>query len=288
MKESERKIRYQETERRTTMLIDTYIRINDNMSYEEKKIAVQAIVKVVDAAILNNEESCKFRVGFERRLDDSRMFHKTPYDRFGIRDDLLFDSVVEKKFLEISNSIKVKVVNPNATTLKNEISMEGSFYRRCINYRHASISKGQRGTLILIATPTSEYRRERLAQYSDRRFMTKILSEHNAILEKIYEYLKGNGATYGKELRASCSFIGPYSDCDEYCMHFSKLGMNNLKDSFQTYQMTLAFIKFLNNKGIECGVPQAKFVSHSYDSHEIVFDFIVKESVKSNVQRRDW
>lgn len=74
MKESERKIRYQETERRTTMLIDTYIRINDNMSYEEKKIAVQAIVKVVDAAILNNEESCKFRVGFERRLDDSRMF----------------------------------------------------------------------------------------------------------------------------------------------------------------------------------------------------------------------
>lgn len=121
------------------MLIDTYIKINDNMSFEEKKIAVQAIVKVVDAAILNNENSCKFRVGFERRLDDSRMFHKTPYDRFGIRDGLLFDSVVEKQFLEISNSIKVKVVNPNATTLKNGISMEGSFYRRCINYRHASI-----------------------------------------------------------------------------------------------------------------------------------------------------
>ena len=118
--------------------------------------------------------------------------------------------------------------------------------------------------------------------------MTKILSEHNAILENIYEYLKGNGATYGKELRASCSFIGPYSDCDTYCIHFSKLGMNNFKDSFQTYQMTLAFIKFLNNKGIECGVSQAKFVSHSYDFHEIVFDFIVKESVKSNVQRRDW
>ena len=44
------------------MLMNTSIRINDSMSLDEKKRAIQSIVKLADAAILNNEDSCKFRV----------------------------------------------------------------------------------------------------------------------------------------------------------------------------------------------------------------------------------
>ena len=45
----------------------------------------------------------------KRRLDASRLFHKTPYDAFGVRDLLLLESVLEQQFSEISDSIKIKV-----------------------------------------------------------------------------------------------------------------------------------------------------------------------------------
>ena len=53
---------------RGVMLISTSIRINDNMSSDEKKRAIQSIVKLVDIAILNNEDSCKFGVTFICKL----------------------------------------------------------------------------------------------------------------------------------------------------------------------------------------------------------------------------
>ena len=117
--------------------------------------------------------------------------------------------------------------------------------------------------------------------------MSKILSEHRAILEKIYVVLDGNSSTYSQPIQVSCSYIGPYTDCDEYCVHFSKFGMNNLKDSFQTYQMTLAFIEFLSKKGIVCSKPKAKFASRiAFD--EIVFEFTCKKALEANRRGKDW
>ena len=95
---------------RGVMMISTSIRINDNMSSDEKKRAIQSIVKLADVAILNNEDSCKFKVTFERRLDASRLFHKTPYDEYEVQNIALFDAVLEKQFSEISDSIKIKSV----------------------------------------------------------------------------------------------------------------------------------------------------------------------------------
>ena len=65
---------------RGVMLISPSIRINDNMSSDEKKRAIQSIVKLVDIAILNNEDSCKFGVTFERRFFIHRM--KVRKERF--------------------------------------------------------------------------------------------------------------------------------------------------------------------------------------------------------------
>ena len=70
---------------RGVMLISTSIRINDNMSSDEKKRAIQSIVKLVDIAILNNEDSCKFGVTFERRFFIHRM-----KVRKGWKDSFLF------------------------------------------------------------------------------------------------------------------------------------------------------------------------------------------------------
>lgn len=50
--------------------------INDSMSSSEKRIAIQNIVAAVDAAIINNEESCVFDIVFERRLDASTLFNR--------------------------------------------------------------------------------------------------------------------------------------------------------------------------------------------------------------------
>ena len=259
------------------MLMNTSIRINDSMSLDEKKRAIQSIVKLADAAILNNEDSCKFRVAFERRLDASRLFHKTPYDAFGVRDLLLLESVLEQQFSEISDSIKIKSV----------FAEDRSVFGDVINNRSRQISKGQWRGLILSATPNNTYRRERLSQYSDRKFMKKVLSEHHPILEKIYAVLDGNSSTYSQLIQVSCSYIGPYTDCDEYCVKFSKLGMNNLKDSFQTYQMTLAFIEFLSKKGIVCSTPKAKLASR-IALDEIVFEFTCKKALEANRRGKDW
>lgn len=262
---------------RGVMMISTSIRINDNMSSDEKKRAIQSIVKLADVAILNNEDSCKFKVTFERRLDASRLFHKTPYDEYEVQNIALFDAVLEKQFSEISDSIKIKSV----------FAEDRSVFGDVINNRSRQISKGQWRGLILSATPNNTYRRERLSQYFDRKFMKKVLSEQHPILEKIYAVLDGNSSTYSQLIQVSCSYIGPYTDCDEYCVKFSKLGMNNLKDSFQTYQMTLAFIEFLSKKGIVCSTPKAKLASRiAFD--EIVFEFTCKKALEANRRGKDW
>ena len=262
---------------RGVMMISTSIRINDNMSSDEKKRAIQSIVKLADVAILNNEDSCKFKVTFERRLDASRLFHKTPYDEYEVQNIALFDAVLEKQFSEISDSIKIKSVFTEERSVLGDV----------INNRSRFIHKGERRSLILLAVPNSSYRRERLSQYSDRKFMKKVLSEHHPILEKIYAVLDGNSSTYSQLIQVSCSYIGPYTDCDEYCVKFSKLGMNNLKDSFQTYQMTLAFIEFLSKKGIVCSTPKAKLASRiAFD--EIVFEFTCKKALEANRRGKDW
>lgn len=262
---------------RGVMMISTSIRINDNMSSDEKKRAIQSIVKLVDVVILNNEDSCKFKVTFERRLDASRLFHKTPYDEYEVQNIALFDAVLEKQFSEISDSIKIKSVFTEERSVLGDV----------INNRSRFIHKGERRSLILLAVPNSSYRRERLSQYSDRKFMSKTLSEHRAILEKIYAVLDGNSSTYSQLIQVSCSYIGPYTDCDEYCVKFSKLGMNNLKDSFQTYQMTLAFIEFLSKKGIVCSTLKAKFASR-IALDEIVFEFTCKKALEANRRGKDW
>lgn len=262
---------------RGVMMISTSIRINDNMSSDEKKRAIQSIVKLADVAILNNEDSCKFKVTFERRLDASRLFHKTPYDEYEVQNIALFDAVLEKQFSEISDSIKIKSVFTEERSVLGDV----------INNRSRFIHKGERRSLILLAVPNSSYRRERLSQYSDRKFMSKTLSEHRAVLEKIYAVLDGNSSTYSQLIQVSCSYIGPYTDCDEYCVKFSKLGMNNLKDSFQTYQMTLAFIEFLSKKGIVCSTPKAKFASR-IALDEIVFEFTCKKALEANRRGKDW
>ena len=262
---------------RGVMMISTSIRINDNMSSDEKKRAIQSIVKLADVAILNNEDSCKFKVTFERRLDASRLFHKTPYDEYEVQNIALFDAVLEKQFSEISDSIKIKSVFTEERSVLGDV----------INNRSRFIHKGERRSLILLAVPNSSYRRDRLSQYSDRKFMKKVLSEHHPILEKIYAVLDGNSSTYSQLIQVSCSYIGPYTDCDEYCVKFSKLGMNNLKDSFQTYQMTLAFIEFLSKKGIVCSTPKAKLASRiAFD--EIVFEFTCKKALEANRRGKDW
>lgn len=262
---------------RGVMLISTSIRINDNMSSDEKKRAIQSIVKLVDIAILNNEDSCKFGVTFERRLDASRLFRKTPYDEYEVQNIELFDAVLEKQFSEISDSIKIQSV----------FSEERSVLGDVINDRCRYIHKGEKRALILFAAPNSTYRRKRLLQYSDRKFMSKTLSEHSAILEKIYATLDGNSSTYSTHIQVSCSYIGPFSDCSEGCVMFWKLGMSNLKDSFQTYQMTLAFIEFLGKKGIACSKPKAKFAS-LIALDEIVFEFTCKKGLESKMRRKDW
>ena len=262
---------------RGVMMISTSIRINDNMSSDEKKRAIQSIVKLADVAILNNEDSCKFKVTFERRLDASRLFHKTPYDEYEVQNIALFDAVLEKQFSEISDSIKIKSVFTEERSVLGDV----------INNRSRFIHKGERRSLILLAVPNSSYRRKRLSQYSDRKFMSTILSEHRAVLEKIYAVLEGNSSIYSQPIQVSCSYIGPFSDCDEYCVNFSKLGMNNLKDSFQTYQMTLAFIEFLGKKGIVCSKTKAKFASR-IALDEIVFEFTCKKALEANRRGKDW
>lgn len=242
------------------------------MSSNEKKIAIQAIVKLIDVAILNNEDSCKFKVSFERRLDASRLFHKTPYDKFEIQNISLFDSILEKQFLEISNGIKIESVLP--------MNISGGEF---IHNRNRLIYQGERRNLILLATSNNAYRRNRLSLYSNRKFMKKVLLEHSGILEKIYAILARRGSSYNGYIQVSCSYIGPFTDCDEYCVRFLELGMNNLKDSFQTYQMTLAFIDFLNRKGIVCSMPTARF---AYG--EIVFEFNCKKSLESSNRKKDW
>lgn len=117
--------------------------------------------------IINNQESCIFDVVFERRLPASTLFNKTPYNKYDHIDIWAFDSILEKQFFEISNSITIKrMFNRTNTPI--------------------SLQQGHRLKLSLIAKPSVSYRENRLFQYSDRSFMKKLLSEYNSILEKIY------------------------------------------------------------------------------------------------------
>lgn len=216
------------------MIRNLGIWINDSMSSLEKRIAIQKIVAAVDTVIINNEESCTFDVVFERRLPASTLFNKTPYNKYDHVDIGVFDSVLEKQFFEISNSITIKRVFNRMNT-------------------PIFLQQGHREKVSLIAKPSVSYRENRLLQYSDRSFMKKLLSEHSLMLDKIYSSIIG----YTTPVLVCSRGVGIYSDCWIGGIEFSELGMVNLEDSFQIYQMTLALIEFLSCKGFDCSIPEA-------------------------------
>lgn len=243
------------------MIINLGVWINDSMSLSEKRIAIQKIVTAVDTVIINNEESCTFDVVFERRLPASILFNKTPYNKYDYIDIQVFDSVLEKQFFEISNSIIIK---------------------RTLNRMNPPrfLQQGHRSNLSLIAKPSVSYRENRLLQYSDRSFMKKLLSEHSLILGKIYNSIIG----YTSPVLVCSRGVGRYSDCWEGGIDFSELGMVNLEDSFQIYQMTLALIEFLSSKGFVCSIPKAHC-----NGGEIEFEFrFFSEANESQSQLKAW
>lgn len=244
------------------MIRNLGIWINDSMSSLEKRIAIQKIVAAVDTVIINNEESCTFDVVFERRLPASTLFNKTPYNKYDHVDIGVFDSVLEKQFFEISNSITIKRVFNRMNT-------------------PIFLQQGHREKVSLIAKPSVSYRENRLLQYSDRSFMKKLLSEHSLILEKIYDSIIG----YGNNISVFDNGVGHYSDCWEGgSIFFSELGMVNLENSFQIYQMTLALIEFLGSKGFVCSIPKA-----SCSSERISLNFSFFSDVKeSQSQLKSW
>lgn len=230
------------------------------MSSSEKRIAIQKIVAAVDTVIINNEESCTFDVVFERRLPDSTLFNKTPYNKYDRINICVFDSVLEKQFFEISNSITIKrVFNRTNTPI--------------------FLQQGHWDKLSLIAKPSASYRENRLLQYSDRSFMKKLLSEHSSILEKIY-----NTLIIGNTVSVFNYGVGRFSDCWEGGIYFSELGMVNLENSFQIYQMTLALIEFLSSKGFVCSIPKAHC-----NGGKIEFEFrFFSEANGSQDQLKSW
>ena len=235
--------------------------INDSMSSSEKRIAIQNIVAAVDAAIINNEESCVFDIVFERRLDASTLFNKTPYNKYDHIDIRAFDSVLEKQFYEISNSITIKRIFNRMNT-------------------PISLQQGHRLNLSLIAKPFVSYRENRLSQYSDRSFTKKLLSKHGSILDKVYTSIIG----YSNPVFVCSHSVGRYSDGWEGGIEFSELGMTDLENSFQTHQMTLALIEFLSSKGFVCSIPKA-----CYFSGEIAFSFCFSNEVNgSQGQLKSW
>lgn len=244
------------------MIINLDVWINDSMSSSEKRIAIQKVVTAVDTAIINDEESCIFDVVFERRLPASTLFNKTPYNKYDQIDNIrVFDSVLEKQFSEISNYITIKRIFNRANT-------------------PISLQQGHRLKLSLIAKPSISYRENRLSQYSDRSFTKKLLSEHGSILEKIYTSIIG----YSGPVLVCSRGVGIYSDCWIGGIEFSELGMVNLDDSFQIYQMTLALIEFLSSKGFVCSIPKAHC-----NARKIEFDFrFFREVNESQSQLKSW
>lgn len=237
------------------------IRINDSMSSSEKRITIQKIVAAVDVAILNNEESCVFDIGFQRKLDASTLFNKTPYDKYDHIDFQVFDSVLEKQFFEISNSITIKRIHD---------------YLSSPRY----LEKGRWLHLSLIAKPSVSYRENRLSQYSDRSFTKKLLSKHGSILDKLYTSITG----YSSPVIVCSHAVGRYSDAWDGGIYFSELGMTDLENSFQTYQMALALIEFLSSKGFACSIPEA-----CYFYGKIAFEFCFSNKVNgSQGQLKSW
>lgn len=110
--------------------------------------------------------------------------------------------------------------------------------------------------------------------------MKKLLSEHSLILRKIYNSIIG----YTSPVLVCSRGVGRYSDCWEGGIYFSELGMVNLENSFQIYQMTLALIEFLCSKGFSCSIPSANCISG-----EISFDFrFFSEVNESQNQLKSW
>ena len=99
---------------RGAMLISTSIRINDNMSSDEKKRAIQSIVKLVDIAILNNIEN----------IAGAKPEHQIYLDESGINTNLTrhYAHAVHGK-----RAIDATPVNtPAGTTVLSSIRLNGS------------------------------------------------------------------------------------------------------------------------------------------------------------------
>ena len=99
---------------RGVMLISTSIRINDNMSSDEKKRAIQSIVKLVDIAILNNIEN----------IAGAKPEHQIYLDESGINTNLTrhYAHAVHGK-----RAIDAAPINtPAGTTVLSSIRLNGS------------------------------------------------------------------------------------------------------------------------------------------------------------------
>ena len=99
---------------RGVMLISTSIRINDNMSSDEKKRAIQSIVKLVDIAILNNIEN----------IAGAKPEHQIYLDESGINTNLTrhYAHAVHGK-----RAIDATPINtPAGTTVLSSIRLNGS------------------------------------------------------------------------------------------------------------------------------------------------------------------
>ena len=99
---------------RGVMLISTSIRINDNMSSDEKKRAIQSIVKLVDIAILNNIEN----------IAGAKPEHQIYLDESGINTNLTrhyAHAVYGKRAIDAA-----PINTPAGTTVLSSIRLNGS------------------------------------------------------------------------------------------------------------------------------------------------------------------
>ena len=231
-------------------MISLYSSLSDIPNDETKRVEIE-IIDLVDVAIVNNIDSIDFSVCMWRRLPSSSLIKMTPYDKYNVINYNRLEKVIISSLSGLSGKIVIGIKERNPRKLCPSCTVNSNI------------------RLELIAKPVSSYRQERINYYRDTVFKQKLLGEYRQLMEKICSEVYW--------LTSMCIFphgVFYYDDSQGAGISFSDLEMANISDSSKRYQMALALMEILNQKGYLFEGPRAFF-----DGHRI--NFTIKKALST-------
>ena len=211
------------------------ISLSDKMDDNEVKEVEKIIIDMVDVAILNDFDGAEIKGSILRRLPESSLFLGTPYNKY--------DHINPFKLLSL---------------LKNQLKGLSSKIGITYYWESNSCIKNTGIDVIVKAKPKFFYKKERINYYNDTSFKKKLLSEHRQLMEEI--------CTKVYWISSLCVFptgICYYDDCPGAGISFSDFKMDSIEDSSKRYQMALALLEILNEKGYLFEGPKISFYGSS-------------------------